>query len=138
MKAKLACIILVLAAIGSVLPKFATAQTVVSGPELTLAKLEMSTTPWKGEVACGYFLRSSLSGSDRINFSYFDVKGLKHDEAPSIANVKVVIDDQKSTPTATLTGNDGDSHSTWHLNISHQDANGMFKECMAGISINKM
>src|ERR1035441_5225438 len=91
--------------VGGIVPMPA-AQPTVLGPEYTLTKV-VAPPLQRDEKHCDYFLWTKLGGeAQRVSFSYVLPNKKADSDTPRIENVTVIINPEKTVPTARMVGTD--------------------------------
>ena len=112
----------------------AAAQPTVLGPEYTLTKV-VAPPLQRDEKHCDYFLWTKLGGeAQRVSFSYVLPNKKADSDTPRIENVTVIINPEKTVPTARMVGTDDSNRTLWRVEMSKDvyDAN---QQCLHGITV---
>jgi hypothetical protein len=115
------------------IPAVLQAQARVVTAEYPVAKSTMdSARRQAGERSCTYFFSTSILGDPRVSFTYTLPGGKTESEMPLVQNLKIRIDESKTTPTVQEIGRDDHNRPQYMLRMNSTTA-GQEGPCLVGI-----
>ncbi len=114
-------------------PAIVQAQARVVTAEYPIAKSTMDGAHRQaGEKSCMYFFSTPILGDPRVSFTYVLPDGKTESEMPRIQDLKILLDNSRSSPTVQEIGKDENGRPQYVLHMSGATAD-QEGPCLAGI-----